>query len=494
MKYYLTASYSRLSIQDGGRETESNSIVNQKALVQGYIKRHREFRLIEEYVDDGYSGVHFDRPGFMKMMNDIGQGKIQCIIVKDLSRFGRNYTEVGRFLEEIFPALGVRFISLGENYDSAAYVPGRDGLMIPILNLMNDIYVKDISEKIRASIQVKQEMGAFIGAFAPYGYQRVKEKPYQLQVDEEAAYIVKRIFHLSLEGMTKTQIANQLNREGILSPFAYKREKGEQFMTGFIYDDETKWYAIAVKRILTNRVYLGILEQGKTYSVNYKWRERLLRQKEDWACVENAHQPIVTEAVFDRVQELEALDRRTRGESTYLLSGLLYCKECGERLHRRKKTKGEKVYCYYGCYDKNKKLKHGVSVKEEELENALLQLGMVYNDIMDMVSPIEQRKKEYVTRVQESIKKKEAELQRYENLLEHLKREEGEAEKQLVVVSESKVQQMKEQRKELKKQEQGMLAKKSFWEYRGLFFFLVEKIVISCQGEVEIYFYGKGFC
>ncbi len=217
--YFYTGAYIRLSREDGDRE-ESDSVANQKKLLTDYIKKHKELLLYNMYVDDGYSGITFQRPGFQQMIADIENKKISCVIVKDLSRFGRDYIETGRFLERYFPQRGIRFISVSDHIDSTRQ---SYDMLLPIKNIFNEQYARDISGKVRAALRTKQHRGEFIGAFASYGYRKSPSDKNRLIIDPYAASIIRRIFSLYLQGFGKQQIARMLNAEGILCPSEYKK-------------------------------------------------------------------------------------------------------------------------------------------------------------------------------------------------------------------------------------------------------------------------------
>ena len=225
-KTYLCGGYLRLSKEDGdvaGSETlQSNSIENQKEYIEDYLQSKPEIRVVDFYIDDGYSGVNFDRPDFQRMLQDIKDKKINCVIVKDLSRLGRNYIEVGKYIERLFPFLGVRFIAINDNFDSADDAALSNNIIVPFKNLINDAYCRDISIKIRSHLEVKRKRGEFIGAFPVYGYMRGEDKN-KLIVDPYAAEIVKEIFGMKMDGMSQQAIADELNRLGILFPAEYKK-------------------------------------------------------------------------------------------------------------------------------------------------------------------------------------------------------------------------------------------------------------------------------
>lgn len=227
------AAYLRLSIEDGDK-VESNSIGNQRELIQNFVAERPELHLVGEYADDGYTGTNFERPGFTQMMEDIQSDKINCIIVKDLSRLGRNYIEMGKYLERVFPMMGIRFIAINDNYDNAnTESSDSDSIVVPFKNLLNDSYCRDISIKVRSQLDIKRRKGEFIGGYAVYGYSKDEQNKNRLVVDEYAADIVRSIYRRKLEGMSANSIADQLNSEGVLAPSEYKRLCGLNYHSGF---------------------------------------------------------------------------------------------------------------------------------------------------------------------------------------------------------------------------------------------------------------------
>lgn len=264
------AAYLRLSIEDGDK-AESNSIGNQRELIRDFAAERPGLHLVEEYADDGYTGTNFERPGFKRMMEDIKSGKINCIIVKDLSRLGRNYIEMGKYLEQIFPMMGIRFIAINDNYDNAnTESSDSDSIVVPFKNLLNDSYCRDISIKVRSQLDMKRRKGEFIGGYAIYGYCKDKRNKNRLVVDEYAADIVRSIYRRKLEGMSAQAIAEQLNSEDVLAPSEYKRLCGLNYHSGFKAGTHAKWQAIQVLRILKNEVYTGTMVQGRRQKINYK--------------------------------------------------------------------------------------------------------------------------------------------------------------------------------------------------------------------------------
>lgn len=342
---YRCAAYLRLSRSDGDQQ-ESNSIKNQRALLNDYLGKHPELHKVDEYVDDGYSGTNFERPDFKRMMQDIENRKINCIIVKDLSRFGRNYIETGRYLERIFPFMGVRFIAINDHYDSAEENDDKGRILIPFNNLINDTYCRDISMRVRSHLDVKRKEGQFIGSFAGYGYQKDPKDKNHLIIDEYAAGIVQEIFKLKLNGMSAQHIANHLNELGVLPPNEYKRASGFNYTCGFRAGLNQKWTVVSVNRILKNESYTGTLIQGKRRKINYKIKKSQDVGTENWIRVEGTHDAIISRGEFQQVQQLMELDTRTSPsqKTVYPLSGFLRCADCGQNMIRRTVTKKGKKY------------------------------------------------------------------------------------------------------------------------------------------------------
>lgn len=380
-KLYFAAVYLRLSrddiiLKNGNKEernnkTESNSICFQRELAYSFIKNNKNMKLFDTYIDDGYSGVDFDRPAFKRMINDIKAGLVNCVIVKDLSRFGRDYIETGRFIQKIFPALNVRFIAINDCFDTLTADFNETSVVLPVKNFVNDSYCRDISWKVKSHQKVKRENGEFIGAFAVYGYKKDKKNKNLLVVDEYAAKVVQNIFAWKLEGYSFRAIADKLNSQGILSPMEYKKSKGENFQTGFYTKNITKWSAMAVKRILINEVYTGNLVQGKSEKINYKIKKSFVKPECEWIRVENTHEAIICMEDFINVKKLLSTDSRAiQGQkNTHIFSGLLFCGDCMETMTRRVNQYREKKTIYFICQKNNKGQgcsRH--SIKEEQLQ------------------------------------------------------------------------------------------------------------------------------
>ena len=376
--YYHAAIYLRLSRDDedvDGRKQESNSIRSQREMICSYIRNQENMEIYDSYVDDGYSGTNFDRPGFQRMMEDIRAGKVDCVIVKDLSRLGRDYIEAGRLIQKTFPAFFVRFIALTDHFDSLTADDNEKSLVIPVKNFVNDSYARDISGKVRSHQKVKRENGDFIGAFAVYGYQKSAANRNRLEPDAYAAGVVRKIFAWKMEGYSNFAISERLEASGILSPMEYKKGKGEKYQTGFVTGVKGKWSAVTVKRILTNETYTGTLVQGKEEKISYKMKKSIRKPEEEWVRVENAHEAIIPKEDFCIVQELLKTDTRAGAgeQKAHRYAGLLFCGDCGKPMIRRVMHWQGKEKVSFICSTKNKGTgctRHCIS--EENLDGLVL--------------------------------------------------------------------------------------------------------------------------
>lgn len=374
---YYTDIYLRLSKEDGDKE-ESDSIANQRALILDFLKSMPDIRVHKIRIDDGYSGVDFNRPAFNEMLEDIKAGIVNCVIVKDFSRFGRNYIEAGKFIQVLFPRTGVRFIAVNDSYDSAKEQGYAGNIIVPFKNMVNDAYSADISTKVRSNLDLKRRNGAFVGAFAVYGYMKDPSNHNLLVVDEFAADVVNDIFNWKIDGLSALGIAERLNERGILSPMEYKRYLGSRYNTPFKKKTTAKWQAKAVSRILSNEIYIGILEQGKRITPNYKVRKRVDVPKEQWARVENTHESIIDREVFYMVQELLKQDTRAASKNLEVrpLSGIIFCADCKAAMVHKTNTKNGNRRSYYVCsaHRANKEICSTHVIRTEDCEDAVIEV------------------------------------------------------------------------------------------------------------------------
>lgn len=424
-KIYRTAIYCRLSREDGDK-VESNSIASQRAICEDFIAKHDDLELAcEPFIDDGYSGVSFNRPQFKELEDALRKGKIDCIVVKDLSRFSRNYIDGGRYLEKIFPQLGIRFIAVNDAYDSLTGDPQSDSFIIPFKNLINDSYCKDISMKIRSSLEVKQKNGEFVGAFAPYGYRKSPEDKNRLIVDEDVSEYVQMIFSMYKDGFSIGRIADRLNQMGVLSPMEYKHSAGVKFETVFKTSETAKWTYKAVHRILTNEVYIGVLAQGKRGTPNYKVRVVQFRNEEDWVKVENAHEPLVSYEDFMAVKEMMKRDMRCSPDKdeAHLFSGFLFCADCHQSMIRKTVPSKNKKYVYFVCSsNKHSHTCSPHSISEKEVEEKVFraihdQVELVVNleKALAMIDRLPSKSRKAFN-YEAQIAKIEEEIERYQKL------------------------------------------------------------------------------
>lgn len=373
MSEYKVAGYIRLSKEDKIKD-ESNSVTNQKLIITSYIENNEDLELFDFYIDDGYSGTTFNRPGYKRMLKDIVEGKVNTIIVKDLSRFGRNHIESDNYLENILPGYNVKFISINDDIDTLNNSNSVSGIVIPLKNLMNDQYARDISEKVRSTLKMKQLNGEFIGVTAPYGYLKDLKDKHKFIVDREASYNVKKIFNMIILGKSRKEIADHLNSKNVLTPSLYKISKEKTNNEELIRSK--KWNAEIVNRILRNETYTGKLIQNIKTRPNYRTDKLIDVNKDEWIITENHHEPIINKDKFDEVQQI--LNRKikvNKNDDIDLFSGYLKCSHCGSSL-TIKKSKNQ-IYYYCGSYIKDKScLKYSINkkkleqkVKDEIMEN-----------------------------------------------------------------------------------------------------------------------------
>lgn len=345
-QHYKAALYCRLSVDDGNFG-ESVSIETQKILLEQYCKDHKitDYKF---YCDDGCSGTNFDRPSFKKMLSDIDEGKINLVIVKDLSRFGRNYVEAGMYVQR-FTDSNIRFIAADDNYDSLV---NSDDLLFPIKNVVNEMYARDVSKKTKAAKKAKARDGQFIGSKAPFGYKIDPNDRHHLIVDEPAAQVVKRIFRLASEGVGYNKMAKIFREEKVLTPIAYFNLNNPDYFKSDYWRKEFDWHVTSIRAILNNEVYLGKLVYGKQRNKSMKSKEKVRNPKEDWIVVENCHEPIITQELWDTVHKiLNAKHRPAKAGEVQMFAGLLYCSDCGHCLtYSQKQRKDGSYHGAYSCW------------------------------------------------------------------------------------------------------------------------------------------------
>lgn len=388
--------YVRLSIMETRDRKDSQALSNQKDLLSGFIAQKPDLKLCGLYADNGETGTNFDRGAFQRLMADIQAGKINCIVVKDLSRFGRNAAEAGNYLERVFPFLGVRFISISDGYDSTAANAG-DVLAIALKNLVNEAYSMDISRKSGSVLREKQRRGEFIGAFASYGYLRDPKDVHKIIIDPDTAPIVREIFRRAAEGEAVRSILRWLNTEGIPTPGAYRYQKGICLDKRFADGKQKYWGQMSVKTILTNPIYLGHMVQGRRRSQFYAGIPDRRLPPSEWTIVENTHEPLIDQETFDRVQaiqkDVKEKYQANLGKYDYLGSednifrGLVYCADCGRPMVRYKEVtcKGKKMAYRYICPNYANLLeKSGCSYKYLPVEDLKSTLGRLIAQEADL--------------------------------------------------------------------------------------------------------------
>lgn len=387
---FIVAVYIRLSKEDGDKE-ESDSITNQRKMLMSYIDAREEFRFYDYYIDDGFTGTNFNRPAFKRLMNDIEKGHVNCVIVKDLSRFGRDYIDTGRYLERYFPDNDIRFIAVTDNIDS--FKQAYD-MLLPIKNIFNEQYARDISKKVQSSFKVKQKEGEFIGAFPSYGYKKSPIDRHKLVVDEYAAEVVRRIYNNYISGYGKVRIAKILNDEGIVCPSEYKKLNGENYRNCNKLNQTSYWTYSTIHKILQNQMYVGHMVQGKT---KRRMKGKAKTQNMDnWIIVENTHEAIIDDSTWYTVQNL--LNKRTREldlqNNLGIFAGFLKCPDCGRALVK-KTTANKKIYYTCGTYNRiGKNYCSPHSVSHDLLEQIVLKdLKILIQNVDNLQDIIQQQQK-----------------------------------------------------------------------------------------------------
>ena len=417
------------TVQDDGRKTvavyarvstksteQVSSIENQTRYYTEKVEKTPNWEMLEIYSDDGHTGTDANRENFQRLLSDVMSGKINCVVVKDLSRFARNYSDAGSLIDNLFVQMGVRFISLAENVDSYLNPDSVSSIIVPITNVMNDQYCYQTSKKIRQVFDYKRRNGQYIGAFAPYGYVKHPKDKHQLIIDPDAAEIVKLVFSLFLKGTSKRATALYLNEHGVPSPSAYKLQKGIPVSTrGY---DDPMWGARMIHSILTNPTYTGDLAQGRSRVKSYKVHEVESVPREEWVEVAGTHESIIDYETFDKVQALLQRDTRTspKGREVHLFSGFLKCADCGRAITR---SVGNNNNVYYACSTYKNRSRTACtmhSIKHNRLEAAVLfavqqqiHLAVSYSEMIARINTAPVKRSQSI-RLEELIAAKEREL------------------------------------------------------------------------------------
>lgn len=374
---WSAALYIRLSKEDGDKQ-ESYSVTSQREILKEYVKQHPDIEIFDYYIDDGWSGTNFDRPSFQHMMDDINSGKINCVIVKDLSRFGRNYTDAGYYLDNVFARLNIRFVALNNGVDSVSnnMNAATKCITVGVQNVINESVAATTSVNVRGTLNVNRSQGKFIGSFASYGYQKDPDDHHRLIIDEEAATVVRQIYKWFLEGKSIIGITKELNKNCIPNPTVYKQQKGWNYVNSSSKGDGL-WCDSTVRRMLSNEMYVGNMVQGKNTTISYKIKQCKAIPKEDWIIVKGTHEPIISQDDFDTVQSMFTRHIRTAPSKTEvdLFAGFVKCANCHRAMSKKTNRHTYGTYKYYRCITSNKMLTgscKGHSVRIDKMENAVL--------------------------------------------------------------------------------------------------------------------------
>lgn len=335
---YNVGVYLRLS-KDDGDDIESESITNQRKIINDYIKNNENMIFYKEYVDDGYTGANFDRPSFKRLLDDIKSRRINMVITKNLARLGRNYIETGYYIEKFFPDNRVRYIAILDNIDNFKDSISND--FVPIKSVFNEKHCKDTSIAVKKTKRRKMEEGFYACNTAPFGYKKDPDIPGKLIIDEESGKIVKKIFDLKLEGYTEIQIANYMDKHKYVTPAEYMKIKGQEHI-----ENKNYWRRSTINRILSNQVYLGHCVRGKTQKISYKNNKKIYVKRNDFIIVKNTHEPIISEEVFEKIHNTKKYGlNQEHNCSSYLLKDLIYCKNCSKKITYKKVRNKVIIYC-----------------------------------------------------------------------------------------------------------------------------------------------------
>ena len=397
LQAWSAALYIRLSKEDLEKKNESVSVTNQREILLEYLRQHPEMKLFDIYIDDGFTGTDFDRPAWARLKTDIENGYVNCVIVKDLNRFGRNYTVGGDLIDNYFARKNVRFIALNNGVDTADdhMNAATRCISIGVTNVINESYSAMTSVSIRGTLNNHRKQGKFIGAFACYGYMKNPDDNHKLIIDDEAAEVVRMIYQKFIGGMSLIGITKELNSLGIPNPTMYKQQKGFKFHSRDGKNDGL-WCDRTVRRILQNEMYIGNMVQGVNKTVSYKVHECKAVPKDDWIVVENTHEPIIDKETFDKAQSL--FNRHIRSspvsKQTDLFSGLVRCADCGAVMSKKTNKLPYGTYRYYRCSTKRKRGKcTNHTIRIDKLENVVLtylqtmiKLAVEYDKVIEQLN------------------------------------------------------------------------------------------------------------
>ncbi len=391
---WICGLYCRLSVEDNNNR-ESNSIQSQKIILSNFVEELQGAVIGKIYVDDGFSGSNFDRPDFKHMIEAVEEGLINCVIVKDYSRFGRDYIDVGYYIEKYFPDKDVRFISVNDNHDSLNG-DAQDDLKMPIMNMFNDLQSRETSKKVRSGLKARKQQGKFIGAFAPYGYLKSSDDINKLVIDENVVHIVKQIFNWRVGGYSTYAINSKLNEMKVPTPTTYKNSIGININPVNAKNSKvTFWNETTVRKILSNEAYIGNIVQNKSTTKNHRTKKKIKLAESSWIKVENTHEPIIDIETWDKVQSM--VKKRTRvspkSGSINLFAGVIRCSDCGYSMAKRTYGNGSAGYtCTTHRSDKSKCTTHNIServLKESVFKALMFQVKLA----IDITSLMEELKK-----------------------------------------------------------------------------------------------------
>lgn len=428
-KPWKAALYIRLSKEDGDKQ-ESYSVTSQREILTEYLKQHPDIELVDFYIDDGWSGTNFDRPGFSRMMQDIYNGKVNCVIVKDLSRFGRNYTDAGHYLDDVFMRLGVRFIALNNSVDSISNSmnAATKCITVGVQNVINESVAATTSVNVRGTLNVSRKQGKFIGSFPTYGYLKNPEDHHKLIIDEETAPVVRMIYNLFIGGKSVIGVTKELNKLGIPNPTAYKKSKGWNYKHTSGKNNDGLWCDSTVRRILSNQMYIGNMVQGKNTTISYKIKQCRAIPKDEWIIVENTHEPIIDRETFYKAQSLFNRNTRTAPKKTEvdLFAGFVKCADCHRAMSKKTNKHLYGTYKYYRCVT-SRKMDSGAcsphSIRIDKLERAVLVTIQTMIDtaleLDELLEKIDSRSNSTVQAnlLKKSIEKQIAEREKFKNMM-----------------------------------------------------------------------------
>ncbi len=405
LKIWRAALYVRLSKEDGNSQ-ESNSVLSQKEILKEFLRIHPDIEFCDFYVDDGWSGTNFERPAFKRMIEDVRRGRVNCVVVKDLSRFGRNYTDAGYYLENLFVRYKVRFIAVNNSHDTSSgnMNAAMQCINVGITNVINESVAATTSVNVRGTLNVRRANGDFIGSFPTYGYLKNPEDRHKLIIDEEAAAVVRMIFEKYVSGMSIIGITKELNEAGIPNPSMYKKLKGFNYKHPAGGINDGLWPESSVRRILKNGMYIGNMVQGKSTTVSYKIRQCRAVPEDEWYVVEGTHEPIISRETFENAQALfnRNIRKSPQKKEVDLFAGLVRCADCCRIMSKKSNKHSYGEYHYYRCTTA-RKMKNGActnhTVRIDKIEEAVLvflqkmvEIAVEYDDIIKKINSDPRRK------------------------------------------------------------------------------------------------------